>query len=233
LPHQGRPLQKPLPKTCFSGGNNIVAVGGLNRVKKPRKATFGEVFAMSHYPTPRERAKRAFRAYIDVLETADWLKGEMHGPLLLYDLSMGDFRLLEMLHREGAMFAPDIARKRRLHKQAVAVIVKRLSKRGLVLRKTVKLPSVEFQRAHLPVSRRDEGREGIRTSVVGLTKLGKKFIGNVLPRHTKMVKALMRALDGRDQDTLSRLCRKLRAGNPVRYFAELTHEYDDEYRVES
>jgi hypothetical protein len=46
-----------------------------------------------------------------------------------------------------------------------------------------------------------------------------------------MVKAVLRALDGREQDTLSRLCRKLRAGNPVRYFAELTHEYvegDDE-----
>jgi hypothetical protein len=46
-----------------------------------------------------------------------------------------------------------------------------------------------------------------------------------------MVKALMRALDGRDQDTLGRLCRQLREGNPVRYFAEFTHEYvfaDDE-----
>lgn len=186
---------------------------------------------MSHYPTPRERAKRAFGAYMEVLETADWLKGQLHGPLLLYDLSMGDFRLLEMLHREGAMFAPDIARRRRLHKQAVAVIVKRLSRRGFVLRKIVTLPPVEFRRAHLRVSKRDQGREGIRTSVVGLTKTGKRFMSDVLPTHTKMATALMRALDARDQDTLGRLCRKLRAGNPVRYFAELTHEYvysDDE-----
>jgi len=186
---------------------------------------------MSHYPTPRERAKRAFGAYMDVIETADWLKGELRGPLLLYDLSMGDFRLLELLHREGAMFAPDIARRRRLHKQAVAVIVKRLSRRGFLLRKIVKLPPVEFQRAHVPASKRDEAREGIRTSVVGLTKTGKRFIADVLPTHTKMMKALMRALNAREQDSLSRLCRKLRAGNPVRYFAELTHEYvegDDE-----
>ena len=67
----------------------------------------------------------------------------------------------------------------------------------------------------------------MRTSAVGLTKTGKRFIADVLPNHTKMVKALMRALDGRDQDTLSRLCRKLRAGNPVRFFAELRHEYVD------
>ena len=186
---------------------------------------------MSHYPTPRQRTKRAFGAYMEVLETADWLKGELHGPLLMYDLSMGDFRLLELLHREGAMFAPDIARRRRLHKQAVAVIVRRLTKRGFVLRKIVKLPPVEFQRAHVPTSKRDERREGIRTSVVGLTKSGKRFIGEVLPHHTKVAKALLRALNAREQDSLSHLCRKLRAGNPVRYFAELTHEYvegDDE-----
>jgi DNA-binding MarR family transcriptional regulator len=195
------------------------------------KSHFWEVFAMSHYPTPRERAKRAFRAYIDVLETAEWLKGELRGPLLLFDLTMGEFRLLELLHREGALFVPDVARRRRLHRQAVDVIVKRLSKRGFVMRKIVRLPPVDPKRAHVPASQRNDQREGIRTSVVGLTKIGKKFVADVLPNHTKMVKALLRALDGREQDTLSRLCRKLRAGNPVRYFAELTHEYvegDDE-----
>ncbi|MGB7311094.1 MAG: MarR family transcriptional regulator, partial [Candidatus Acidiferrales bacterium] len=152
---------------------------------------------MSHYPTPRQRTKRAFGAYMEVLETADWLKGELHGPLLMYDLSMGDFRLLELLHREGALFAPDIARRRRLHKQAVAVIVRRLTKRGFVLRKIIKLPPVEFQRAQVPASKRDERREGIRTSVVGLTKSGKRFIGEVLPHHTKVAKALLRALNAR------------------------------------
>jgi DNA-binding MarR family transcriptional regulator len=190
-----------------------------------------EVSAMPHYPTYKERSKRAFRAYIDVLETAEWLKGELRGPLLLFDLTMGEFRLLELLHREGALFVPDVARRRRLHRQAVDVIIKRLSKRGFVMRKIVRLPPVDPKRAHVPASQRDDQREGIRTSVVGLTKIGKKFVADVLPNHTKMVKALLRALDGREQDTLSRLCRKLRAGNPVRYFAELTHEYvegDDE-----
>src|SRR5579862_333388 len=90
--------------------------------------------SMPHYPTPRERTKRAFRAYIDVLETAEWLKGQMYGPLLLYDLSMGDFRLLELLHREGTQFVPDIARKRGLHRQAVDATIARLTKRGFVRR---------------------------------------------------------------------------------------------------
>jgi len=187
-----------------------------------------EVFAtMPHHPTHKERAKRAFRAYIDVIETAEWLKSELHGPLLLYDLSMGDFRLLELLYREGALFVPDIARRRGLHRQAVDVIAKRLSKRGFVLRKIIKLPPVDPQRAHVPASKRNEAREGIRTTVVGLTKPGKKFIADVLPNHTKVVKALMRALDGREQDTLSRLCRKLRQGDVVKFVREITHEDGD------
>jgi hypothetical protein len=44
-----------------------------------------EVSAMPHYPTYKERSKRAFRAYIDVLETAEWLKGELRGLLLLFE----------------------------------------------------------------------------------------------------------------------------------------------------
>ena len=107
----------------------------------------------------------------------------------------------------------------------------RLTRRGFVRRLIVRLPPVDPDRAHVAASKRREPRVGIRTSAVGLTKLGHKFIAEVLPNHTKMVKALLRALDAREQDSLSRLCRKLRVGNAVRYFAEFTHEYvyeDDE-----
>ena len=60
--------------------------------------------------------------------------------------------------------------------------------------------------------------------MVGLSKAGKKFIGSVLPRHAKMVKALMRVLDGREQEWISRTCRKLREGDVVKFVSELTHE---------
>ena len=36
-----------------------------------------------------------------------------------------------------------------------------------------------------------------------LTPLGKEFIGNVLPNHSKLVKALMRVLDTREKQSLS------------------------------
>jgi DNA-binding MarR family transcriptional regulator len=192
-----------------------------------RKSQSWEVFAMPHHPAHKEKAWRAFGAYMDVLETAEWLKGELRGPLLLYDLAMGDFRLLELLYREGTLFVSDIARRRNLQRQAVHVVVERLAKRGLVRRAIAKLPPVEFERAHLPASMRDARREGVRVGVVGLTKSGKKFMGNVLPNHTKVVRALMRALTAREQDTLSRLCRKLRAGDVMKFISEITMQDED------
>ena len=49
-------------------------------------------------------------------------------------------------------------------------------------------------------------------------------MGNVLPNHSKLVKALLRVLNATEQDSLSRLCRKLREGDARKFVAELTHE---------
>jgi hypothetical protein len=50
------------------------------------------------------------QAYLDLIDTADWLRGELRVPLESFDLTMGEFRLLEMLNREGARHG---GRKRR------------------------------------------------------------------------------------------------------------------------
>jgi len=68
--------------------------------------------------------------------------------------------------------------------------------------------------------------------VVSLTRDGRKLIATVLPRQAKMVKAMMRALDLREQDTLGRLCRKLREGDIVKYFQEIRmQDADEDLRV--
>jgi DNA-binding MarR family transcriptional regulator len=54
-----------------------------------------------------------------------------------------------------------------------------------------------------------------------LTAEGKKFVGTVFPKHAKVVKSLMRVLDGREQQTLSRLLQKLREGDIVKYVQEI------------
>ena len=102
--------------------------------------------------------------------------------------------------------------------------VARLARRGWVGQMVVAVPPVEWGRAHLAKSRDGKPRTGRRIRAIGLTKSGKKFIGNVLPRHSKVVKAMMRALDGREQETMSRLWRKLRAGDIMKFVSEITHE---------
>jgi DNA-binding MarR family transcriptional regulator len=190
-----------------------------------RKRRFLEVFAtMSHYPSHKEKTRRAFRAYMDLLDTAEWLKSELRGPLMSFDLTMGEFRVLELLYREGALFVADVARRRKMHRQSMDEVIARLGERRWVARRIVALPPVEFERTHLPASKRDEPREGRRVAVVGLTRAGKKFMGNVLPVHSKLVRALLRVLNAKEQDSLSRLCRKLREGDVLKFAAEITHE---------
>ncbi|HTX15947.1 MAG TPA: hypothetical protein VMD77_11680, partial [Candidatus Baltobacteraceae bacterium] len=78
--------------------------------------------------------------------------------------------------------------------------------------------------SRLPMLRRAIEREGPRVAVVGLTKSGKKFAGNVRSRQVKLIKALMRAVDGREQESISRVCRKLREGDVLKFVSELMHE---------
>ncbi len=176
---------------------------------------------MKPRPTQKEKTQRAFRAYLDLMDTADWLKSELRAPLEAFDLTMPGFRLLEMLYSEGAVTVPDAARRRWCSRQNLDFIIARLEERGLVRQMVVRIPPAAIKESRLPKARRAVDREGPKVSVVGLTKAGKKFIGRVLPRHAKMVKALMRALDGREQESISRVCRKLREGDPVKFFGEI------------
>ncbi len=61
---------------------------------------------MSNQRTQKEKTLLAFRAYLDLLDTAEWLRGYMRAPLESFDLTMGGFRLLELLYREGALTIP-------------------------------------------------------------------------------------------------------------------------------
>ena len=183
---------------------------------------------MAHYLSPKKRIERALRGYTELLDTADWLKGEVRVPLESFDLTLTEFRLLHVLYREGALPVVELVRRRGSKWHHVSAMIQRLQRRGLLRRARVSLPPVEFERAHLPKSRSEEERRGRQLTVVGMTAEGKKFLRSVLSIHAKLVRAMMRALDGREQETLFRICRKLRAGNPVRFFAELKNWYEDE-----
>ncbi len=182
---------------------------------------------MARFPTREERSERAFRGYMELLEAADWLKGELRLPLEQFDVTIREFQLLHLLHREGALPIVEVGRRRRSKRHNMADLIARLERRGWLRRAVVTLPPVGWDQAHLAKSKRNEERRGRRLTVVGMSAEGKRFIRRMLPRHSKYVHALMRALDAREQDSLFRICRKLRTGNPVRFFAEIMHEDDD------
>jgi hypothetical protein len=52
-------------------------------------------------------------------------------------------------------------------------------------------------------------------------------MSQVLPRHSKLVKSLMRVLDAREQGSLSRICRKLQEGDVLKFVREITMEDEE------
>ncbi len=182
---------------------------------------------MTRFPTREERSDRAFRGYMELLEAANWLRAELRLPLEAFEVTMREFQLLYLLHREGALPVAEVGRRQRSEHHNMVHLIARLEARGWLRRAVVRLPPVEWKRAHLAKSKRNEERRGRRMTVVGMSAEGKRLVRRMLPRHSKYVHALMRALDAREQDSLFRICRKLRTGNPVRFFAEIMHEDDD------
>ena len=182
---------------------------------------------MPKYPTHEDKTKRAFRAYLELLDTADWLKGELRIPLASFDITMAELRVMYLLHTEGALPVAEVARRRKCKWNNSVVMIARMERRGWMRRRIVTLPPVGFERAHLHKALRRLERRGRRVTVVGLTRPGKKFMKYLLPNHSKLVKSLMRVLLGKEQDSLYRICRKLREGDVMKFVHEVTHREDE------
>ncbi|MGO9589226.1 MAG: MarR family transcriptional regulator [Candidatus Acidiferrales bacterium] len=182
---------------------------------------------MRNYPTQGDKTRRAFRAYVDLIDAAEWLKAELRVPLESFDLTMGEFRVLELLHREGALSIAEVGRRRKTKPQNMQVVTERLRGRGWLRRRRVRLAPEGNRDVHVPRSERGKPRVGRWAVLVSLTKSGKKFMLSVLPRHSKLVKSLMRVLDAREQESLSRICRKLQEGDVLKFVREITMEDEE------
>jgi DNA-binding MarR family transcriptional regulator len=184
---------------------------------------------MGHYPTHREKTRRAMETCLDLIDTAEWLKSELRPPLDSFDLTFGEFRVLELLDRKGPLTVRDAARERKSSRQNLKEISRRLERRGWVRRVVVTLPPVPFEeRSHKAKSEKDEKREGRRVGVMALTPSGKRFVREVMPNNSKMMKALMRVLDAREQLSLSRMCRKIRSGEAAFKFPQEIRMADED-----
>lgn len=174
--------------------------------------------------TQKERTLHAFAAYLELVDTADWMRGELAGPLAYFGVTMNEFRLMLLLQHEGRMGVIEAAKSRKcgiqfMHKLAERMEAKRWVRRDLVARAPAKI-----RQTRLPKAKRGRPRRGRKARMLSLTRDGRSMLGMFLTKHAKLVKALMRVLDMREQETLSRLCRKLREGNFLKFVSELGHE---------
>ena len=171
--------------------------------------------------TQREKTLRAFRVYLDLLDTAEWMKGELRSQLDCFDMTFAGFRVMELLYREGPVGLADAARARRGNRQNLLVVVAKLERNGWVHQGLVRLRPVRIKKSQLPKAIRGKPRAGRRIAMISLTPAGEKFLGIFLPKHAKMVKSFLRALKGSEQETLGRLCRKLQEGDVVKFCSEI------------
>lgn len=173
-------------------------------------------------PNQREKTERALRAYLDLLDAADYMKARVYDQLAFYNLTMRGFRVLELLLRQGPTRATEAARACQWNRQNLDVIVKRLVENEWVVSELVRPEKTASD------SQDDDATATRPVAVLRLTEAGLDFFARFLPRHGKVVKAYMRALDGRQQETLGELCRKLREGHVVRFISEMEHEDEEE-----
>jgi DNA-binding MarR family transcriptional regulator len=170
---------------------------------------------------------------MDLIDTAEWLKNELRLPLESFDITLAEFRTLELLNRKGPLTVNDVSRERRTGIPNVKKASKYFERRGWVRRIVVARPPAAFEDIHKAKSKRDEKRRGRPIGVMILTASGKRFVRDVMPSHLKMMKALLRALDAREQLSLSRLCRKLRSREAVlKFLLEIRMVDEDEEAAE-
>jgi MarR family transcriptional regulator, 2-MHQ and catechol-resistance regulon repressor len=185
--------------------------------------------------TERARTSRAYVAYQDLLDTADWLRDMMSRQLASFDLTMTQYRVLETLYRDGPQYQQALSRKFECNKQIMARVIKRLEEGGCVQREGPRLTGVADEApAQADAGEEDKGpSKDRRIILVRLTPEGEELIANVIPKHAKVVRAEMRALDGRQQLKLSLLCRRLRAGDAVKTYKEFMRGEVEEEVVEA
>lgn len=171
-------------------------------------------------PTRKEKTLRAFRVYLELMETTAWLRTWMQGPLELFDLTPQGFRILVMLYEEGPARMVEVARRMQFRRPNLDRVLRRLEEHGWIRRLIVTLPKAERPRKRSK-TRLLKRRRRWGIGVVTLTPEGERFIARAFPRQAKVLKALMRALHGREQQLLVEICRKLRAGAILKFMSEI------------
>jgi MarR family transcriptional regulator, 2-MHQ and catechol-resistance regulon repressor len=144
-----------------------------------------------------KKTQQALEAYMNLVWAAETLTAYLSRQLGTWELSMGQFRMLEALVCLGPMSQAALAEKLVCGSSNLSVVARNLEKRGLV------------------VCRTDE--RDVRRKTVHLTPEGRALISEVLPKHAKVVGAKMKVLGSKEKRMLRRVCQKLRQGDVLKF----------------
>jgi MarR family protein len=123
----------------------------------------------------RAKPLRAFRAYLDLQATTDWIRAEMRGQLQVFDMTLAGFRVLEMLYREGSTHINETARRLESDRRNLYVVVHELEERGLVRRVKGTLQLVDNPRNRELKAMGDTGQRGGRSDSSAADSGGEEF----------------------------------------------------------
>ncbi|HXZ13300.1 MAG TPA: MarR family transcriptional regulator [Candidatus Sulfotelmatobacter sp.] len=168
------------------------------------------------------KTKRAYAAYESLLDASAVISQKMSRQLRTWNLSLAQYRVLEELFHQGPQYQQELSRKFSCTKQNTAWVIGSLEEWGLIERVAARLP---LEPPENPENSNGEpakrhSREGRKIMKLRLTKEGEKLIAYVFPAHAKVVKAEFRCLAGREQESLARLCHKLKEGDFLKFFKE-------------
>lgn len=146
--------------------------------------------------------QRALGVYVDVVDAAQTLDVLLSRPLTMKKLTLGQYRVLATLLREGPQSQQELNDKHFRTETTASSTLAALEERGLIVR-----------RGH---------ENDKRQRMVHLSPEGHALIEELFPRHSRLVRAQMAVLTVREQNTLRKLCQKVMEGNPLKFISELT-----------
>ena len=141
--------------------------------------------------------RRALNTYVKLMRAAESVTHRTHQHLSSKGLTLSQFAVLEALYHLGPLSQKQIGEKILRSSGNITMVVDNLEKRGLVKRKRSEVDRRYF--------------------IIHLTNQGHKRISSIFPRHAAVIAAEMNVLSEREQETLSRLCKKIGLGNKAQH----------------
>jgi MarR family 2-MHQ and catechol resistance regulon transcriptional repressor len=148
-----------------------------------------------------KKTQRALETHASLVHATESLAALQSDQLDALGLTMSQFRVLEALLHGGPMSQVALSERLLCGHSNTNFIAGKLYERGLIVRKA-------FQGDH-------------RSTMIQLTAEGRKLIAKVFSVHATLVRAQMSVLEGREQETLCRLCQKLGRGEAAKFVREL------------